>query len=104
MYYIFSILAGLVFGGITGYIKYLVLWKKFIVNEDTKITAKQLYGRMAMGAAINVVILAIVFITRNIVPLEFMLTILATAVALSLTGKLAPIQNIVGRVKEDESC
>lgn len=104
MYYVLSALAGLLFGGLAGYIKYFLLWRKLVRDESAVITSKQLYLRMGISSVVNIVILAVVFFARKVVPLDFVVMILATAIALSLTGKLSPMKTIAEHVKEDSSC
>ena len=101
MYYVVSALAGLAFGGLTGYIKYFVLWRKLIRNESAVLTSRQLYLKMGISSLINILILAFIFISRNIVPCDYMIMLLAAAIALSLTGKLAPMKTIAEHIKED---
>ena len=67
-----------------------------------------LFTALASGGAvvvsqyigINVVTLLFVFLFRNLMPFNFMAAILATAVGLSLSGKLAPVGEIMEHVKE----
>ena len=56
---------------------------------------------MGISSLINILILAFIFISRNIVPCDFMIMLLAAAIALSLTGKLAPMKTIAEHIKED---
>ena len=55
---------------------------------------------MGISYAINVVTLLIVFLLRDMLPWDFMAVMIAAAVMLSLTGKLAPMSEIIGRVEE----
>lgn len=92
-------LAGLAYGFLVGYIKYACLWKR-IIKSDKEIAMGALYLHMGIGYAINVVTLLFVFLFRNIMPFNFMAAMLATAVGLSLSGKLAPVGEIMEHVKE----
>lgn len=103
MNYILAILAGLIYGGLAGYLKYLFLWRKVIKDESASITQSQIYTKMIISNLANVVVLLIVFLLRDTIPLDFVWVLLAAAVALSLTGKLAPMKTIVEHVKEGAS-
>ena len=58
-----------------------------------------LYLHLGIGYAINVSALFFVFLIRNVMPFDFAMTLIATAVAMSIAGKLAPISRIVSSVK-----
>lgn len=98
MNYILAILAGLVYGGLAGYLKYLFLWRKVIKNEKVSVTQSQVYTKMIISNLANVAVLLIVFLLRNTIPLDFVWVLLGAATALSLTGKLAPMKTIVEHV------
>lgn len=98
MNYILAILAGLVYGGLAGYLKYLFLWRKVIKNEKVSVTQSQVYTKMIISNLANVAVLLIVFLLRNTIPLDFVWVLLGAAAALSLTGKLAPMKTIVEHV------
>lgn len=101
LFYIESVVVGLAYGFVVGCLKYALLWRK-LKKSDKKMESSALYIRMGIGYAINVAALLFVFLMRNIMPLDFVFTIVATAVAMSLTGKLAPIRQIVSHVEEKE--
>lgn len=98
MNYILAVLAGLIYGGLAGYIKYLFLWRKVIKDENVSVTQSQVYTKMIISNLANVAVLLIVFLLRNTIPLDFVWVLLGAAVALSLTGKLAPMKTIVEHV------
>ena len=98
--YIAGALAGAAYGSVIGYIKYAALWKR-ILKTNKKITTGVLYQHMGISYAINVVTLLIVFLLRDMLPWDFMTVMIASAVMLSLAGKLAPMSEIVGHVKEE---
>lgn len=98
MNYILAVLAGLIYGGLAGYIKYLFLWRKVIKDESVSVTQSQVYTKMIISNLANVAVLLIVFLLRNTIPLDFVWVLLGAAVALSLTGKLAPMKTIVEHV------
>lgn len=95
-------LAGLVYGFLIGFAKYTFLWKT-IIKSDNELTSGALYARMGISWATNFAALLVVFLIRNIIPLNFAAVLIASAVGLSLSGKLAPVGEIVSHVKEKDS-
>ena len=93
-------LAGLVYGFLVGFIKYVCLWKSTIKSE-MKITSGTLYARMGISWIANFVALLLVFLLRNLLPFSFAAVLLA--VGLSLSGKMSPMGEIVSHVKEKDS-
>lgn len=93
--------SGLAAGFAAGLIKYLILWKN-VIRTDREITKNSLLVRMGISYGINVAVLAGVFIFRNIIPTEFVSTLIGAAIGLSLAGKLAPPGRIVDHVKQDQ--
>ena len=100
-FYIESVVIGLAYGFIAGYIKYAVLWKK-ILKTEREIFKEALYLRLGIGYAINFAVLLFVFLIRDIMPFDFAVTIISAAVAMSLSGKLAPVNRIFNYVREAE--
>ena len=98
--YIAGALAGAAYGSVIGYIKYAALWKR-ILKGNKKISAGVLYRHMGVSYAFNVVTILIVFLLRDLLPWDFMAVMIAAAVMLSLAGKLAPVSEIVGCVREE---
>lgn len=97
--YLIGILVGLAYGGAAGVIKYLLLWRS-IAKTDKELTSGALYGRFGISYAINFVVLLVVFLLRKTMPFDFYMTILATAIGLSIAGKLVPMRSLASRVKE----
>ena len=58
---------------------------------------------MLLSNGANVLILLIVFLVRNMIPFEFISTILGTAVGLSVVIKISPEWDIRKKIKEDAS-
>ena len=92
---------GLIYGGLIGLIKYVCLWKN-VIKTEKELTMGVLYIRMGIGYAVNILTLLLVFLIRNAIPLNFMATLLAAAVGLSLAGKLAPMTRIIDHVKQEK--
>lgn len=99
MSYLLGGIAGLVYGGIMGVIKYLILWRN-IATTDVQITMGALYARFGISFAISFAVLLVVFLFRKMLPFDFFATLLATAIGLTLSSKLVPLRDLSGRVKE----
>jgi len=84
--YFFAALGGGLFGIIVGYVKYLLLWSP-VVNGKVQLTQKSIYTRLIIQSFINIATLLTVYLVRNIWPFSFVVTIFATAIALSLMSK-----------------
>jgi hypothetical protein len=82
MQIVYSVLAGLVWGGAVGFVNLLVT-KKVISSSPEKISAVSL-----LRTLIDVAALAAVYFTRRLLPLRFEATLIATAVTLSLVSIL----------------
>ena len=82
MQIVYSVLAGLVWGGAVGFVNLLVT-KKVISSSPEKISAVSL-----LRTLIDVAALAAVYFTRRLLPLWFEATLIATAVTLSLVSIL----------------
>ncbi len=92
---ILGVVTGLALGVAIGCIKYFALWKGMKHKGDDKQTMGALYIRMGIGYALNVLTLFLVFITRNLVPLNFMATIVAAAIGLTVMNNIKPVKDAV---------
>ena len=102
MDYIWGVLAGLVFGGLAGIIKYFALWHRTLnAPEDRGIKPSSVYTKMIISNVVNVAVLAAVFFLRAYMPFDYVAALIGTAVGLSLAGKLAPMKKITGHVREE---
>ena len=91
--------AGAAYGIVIGYVKSAALWKKTLRSTE-KISTGALYLRLGAGYAINVATLLFVFLMRNSMPWNFAAALIGAGVALSLAGKLAPLNEIMNHVEE----
>ena len=80
---VLSVLAGLLWGGLFGLVNTL-LTKKAVSGS-----AQQISSVGILRTAVDLIALAAVYFTRNLLPLRFEYTLIATAVALSLVGILS---------------
>lgn len=81
-----SIFVGLVWGAIFGLINAAVT-KKLASGSEQQLSSMSLIRTL-----IDVVALAAVYFTRNLLPLQFQYTLIATAVSLSVIGIVVAFQ------------
>lgn len=89
-----SILAGLLWGGAAGLVN-LLITKKMLKGPAERLTAMGL-----LRAFIDVAALAAVYFTRKLLPLRFEITLIATAVTLSLVTILLSFR-LVASMKDN---
>ena len=78
-------LTGLLTGGLLGFIKNKLIWSRSIDKsneEGYNNESAQVYGRLLASNALNIIILVIVFLMRNIVPVEWVSFLLGAATGL----------------------
>ncbi len=79
-----SIIAGLVWGGLFGLLSARISKRIVAAGDERKIASLSMIRML-----LDVAALAAVYFTRNLLPLRFEFTLIATAVALSLIGIVA---------------
>lgn len=87
MTYVLGALAGLFLGALSGYLKNLFIWRKYVQDRkdsDPHGETGAVYGRLFLSNAVNIAVLLVCFLLRNIVPFSFAAFLIATAVSLSL--------------------
>lgn len=85
MEYVIGALTGLLTGGLLGFIKNKLVWSRYIDKsneEGYNNESAQVYGRLLASNALNIIILVIVFLMRNIVPVEWVSFLLGAATGL----------------------
>lgn len=89
MIYVISAVAGAVYGFVTGVLKFILLWRRVMRPKegDKPVTRGALFMRIGASFVINLTILAVVFLLRNILPLHFVTTIIAAATGLVISGR-----------------
>lgn len=96
MTYVIGAAAGLLFGGLAGYLKNRLIWKKYLQQSASDGMGNNdmasAYGRALLSYAINVAVLVIVFLVRNIVPFDGIACLIGAAVALSIMNKVLTVQ------------
>lgn len=98
MIYIISAAVGVVYGIVAGVIKYVLLWRGFVRPKKNaeQINKAGIFVRMALSHVLNAVILLVVFLLRDMLPLDFVVTIVATTVGLAISGRLFSTKKISG--------
>lgn len=98
MEYALAVVFGILYGGAVGVCKYLFLWRKALKTEEKwELTPGGMYSRMTASYAINVATLLLVYFLRNIIPFDFVIFAISTALALSLAGKAFSLQKVYKR-------
>jgi hypothetical protein len=98
--YIWAVILGILYGGFVGVCKYLFLWRKILhPKDDWELTTKRMYTRMFLSMAINTATLLLVYFVRNLLPVDFVTLAIATALALSLSGRAYSIHKIQSKAK-----
>lgn len=111
--HLYGVLVGLVFGGLVGLFKYVVLWRRFFIKlslpeqqsnidveevgnvSKNKSDGNAIMKRMLISYVINVVALVAVLLVRNKIPFEFVSTAIGTAIGLSVSGRFFPLHKIL---------
>ena len=92
MTYIIGAVAGLVFGGIIGSLKSLVIWKKYGEADTSEYgyqtNANSVYARAMISYFVNILALLAAFLVRNIVPFNGIAFLIATALTLAIMNHL----------------
>ena len=91
--YILGGLCGLAFGALIGVLKYATLWRP-LLKKRRPITKNSIVGAEVISMAANVAALLTVFLLRNVMPFNFFVVIVGTAVALSVLNRLSPLRDI----------
>jgi hypothetical protein len=93
--YVVGAFAGILYGGLVGVCKYFFLWRGVLsAKDDATITMKSMYLRMFISYAVNIITLLLTYVVRNIIPFDFVAFAIATALALSLAGKIFSLQKV----------
>ena len=101
MNYVFAAVAGLAFGAAGAYLNY-----RITLSAIAKGTAKAISTSNYIHTAVNIAVLALIFLLRNVLPFDFMVCIVAAAVGLSLltivfTFKAAKLVKVEAPKAED---
>lgn len=96
MIYVISAAVGFIYGLTAGLIKYVLLWWRFIRPKKNaeQINKAGIFIRMGASHVLNAVILLVVFLLRDMLPLDFVVTIVATTVGLAISGRLFSTKKI----------
>jgi hypothetical protein len=90
--YVFGSVAGLLLGGLVGYLKNRLLWEKYLTQTQSSGAdpgeVRGVYTRSMISYAVNIATLALVFFVRNIVPFSDTAFLIGTAAALVAMNKV----------------
>ncbi len=96
MTYAMGAIAGLIFGGIAGFLKDLLIWQKYLKAQAAENSGTnslgELYGRAFISYAVNILVLAAAFFMRNAVPFDGIAFLIGTAVALSVMNRVMALR------------
>lgn len=94
MTYVFGSIAGLIVGGLAGYLKNRFLWQKYMTADppsdaaEASGEAKGIYARSMISFAVNIGTLVLVFLVRDVVPFSETAFLIGTAAALVAMNKV----------------
>ena len=104
MQYVFGVVAGLVYGSIIGALKYFLLWRKVLKSEDTgkAVNMNGITTRMFIGYAVNAATLISTLLIRSFESVDFAAFAIATAAALSISGRAFSIQKVLSETNIED--
>lgn len=87
MTYVIGAVAGLIFGGIIGTLKSLVIWQKYGKSSGDydygQTSGNSIYARAMISYFVNILTLLAAFLVRDIVPWNGIAFLIATALTLA---------------------
>ncbi len=102
MTYAIGAIAGLIFGGAAGHLKNLFIWQKYLKEHASENSGMDslggLYARSFISYAVNILVLAAAFFTRNVMPFDGIAFLIGTAVALTIMNKVLAL----GQKKQED--
>lgn len=108
MTYAAGAIVGLIFGGVIGKLKNLLIWKKYLQRDPSEAAGLgemgNLYGRALISNAVNIAALAAAFFLRNVVPFDGIAFLVGTAVALSVMNRFLSIRQKKSENTGKEAC
>lgn len=110
--YVYGAIAGLGFGAIVGFLKYLFVWKPLYnkainpqINEfgQKKDSAASIYIHYFISMAVNILALFLVYYFRRELPFSYAAVLVGTAAALSITSRLYTFRGTKGKNLGEQS-
>lgn len=104
--YIYGAIAGLAFGAVVGFLKYLFVWKPLyrkaanpLINESgqKRDSAASIYIHYFISMAVNILALFLVYYFREELPFSYAAALVGTAAALSITSRLYTFRGTKGK-------
>lgn len=93
--YVLGAIAGIVFGGIIGLLKNILVWHKYIDKKEQSsqyAEASGMYARAMISYFVNIVTLFVAFFLRNILPFDGIAFLIGTAIALAIINHVWAIK------------
>ncbi len=104
MTYVAGAAAGLAFGALIAFLKYVFIWRKYTEKDETSgdysAQASQIYIRSMVSYAVNIGALVLVFILRDRLPFDGIACLIGTAVSLGVLNRVFALRqgkNTAGR-------
>lgn len=104
MQYVVGIIAGLIYGCVIGALKYFLLWRKILKSDDSgkAVSMSGVTSRMFIGYAVNAATLISTLLIRSFESVDFAAFAIATAAALSVSGRAASIQKVLSETNIED--
>lgn len=101
--YILGAILGIVYGSAVGALKYFLLWRKLLKDDDNKnISMNGVTTRLMASYAINAAAILSTLLFRNIESINWSMAAITTAVALSIVGRFFSIQKVLAKTNIEE--
>lgn len=108
MTYVAGTLAGLVLGGVIGYLKNLFVWQRYLQQSEAAYESPDslggLYARAFISYTVNILTLVLAFFIRNLFPFDGIAFLIGTAISLAVMNKVLAIRQKRLDNKEKEAC
>lgn len=106
MTYVLGAVAGLVFGGIIGSLKGLIVWHSYEKKESSDYagnsSGNSIYARAMISYFVNILTLLVAFLVRNIVPFNGIAFLIATAFGLSIANHIVALRQKPSKERRSE--
>lgn len=94
--YIAGAVAGLILGGVIGFLKNVFIWQRYLQKNAAAdfdpSGAGSLYARAFISYTVNILALVLAFFTRNLFPFDGIAFLVGTAAALAVMNKVMAIR------------
>lgn len=107
MTYVTGAIAGVLLGGLIGYLKSIFIWKKYLERAagETHRNDAGIYTRAIISNAVNLVTLVAVILLRNLTPFDGLAFLIGTALSLAAVGQIMALgQKRAAERAQKEAC